>query len=246
VTPDFVNPEAPWPNLVDLERRTAATGRQLLERLAIAPAFALRSTDWVDAALRPRVLHAIDARGYVREDRWHAGAALDPPALRAHGRSQLPRASREVADTLARARAGAELSESQIAALFAARGEDLDAVFGAADALRRETNGDRVSYVVNRNINYTNICTYHCGFCAFSKGRGARSLRGPGYLIDGDEIASRTREAWDCDRSAPGWHPSAVHGRDVSRHCRRGQARRARDARARVLAARGHARRANA
>jgi hypothetical protein len=77
VTPDFVNPEAPWPHLADLERRTQDAGRELVERLAIVPAFALRAVDWVDAALRPRVLHAIDAFGYVREDRWHAGATLD-------------------------------------------------------------------------------------------------------------------------------------------------------------------------
>jgi len=198
VTPDFVNPEAPWPNLVELERRTEGGGRRLLERLAIVPAFALRAADWVDAALRPRVFHAIDARGYVREDAWHAGAALEPPPLRSRVRPWRPDPSRETAGTIAQASDGVELGESQMAALFATHGDDLHAVLGAADALRREVNGDRVSYVVNRNINYTNICTYHCGFCAFSKGRSARSLRGPGYLIDADEIAARTREAWDC------------------------------------------------
>ena len=52
-----------------------------------------------------------------------------------------------------------------------------------------------VTYVVNRNINYTNICLYHCGFCAFSKGRSAASLRGPAYNLDLEEIARRTREA---------------------------------------------------
>jgi FO synthase len=70
-------------------------------------------------------------------------------------------------------------------------------VVRAADALRADTVGDEVSYVINRNINYTNICLYHCGFCAFSKGRSARDLRGPAYRLDLEEIARRAREAWE-------------------------------------------------
>jgi len=66
----------------------------------------------------------------------------------------------------------------------------------AADQLRAATVGDEVSYVVNRNINYTNICLYRCGFCAFSKGRSANDLRGPAYLLNSQEIAQRAREAW--------------------------------------------------
>ena len=99
--------------------------------------------------------------------------------------------------TLQRLLDGSAVDEAQIASLFAVRGTEFAAVVSAADALRRSVVGDRVSFVVNRNINYTNICTYHCGFCAFSKGRSARSLRGPGYLIDAAEIATRTREAWE-------------------------------------------------
>jgi FO synthase len=68
-------------------------------------------------------------------------------------------------------------------------------VVAAADQLRQESVGDTVTYVINRNINYTNICLYHCGFCAFSKGRGAADLRGPAYNLELDEIARRTVEA---------------------------------------------------
>ena len=64
-------------------------------------------------------------------------------------------------------------------------------------ALRREVNGDIVTYVVTRNINYTNVCYFRCGFCAFSKGKLAANLRGPAYLVPHDEIARRSREAWD-------------------------------------------------
>jgi FO synthase len=79
--------------------------------------------------------------------------------------------------------------------LFRVEGRDLDEVIAAADRLRRESVGDTVTYVVNRNINYTNICLYHCGFCAFSKGRGSKNLRGPAYNLELDEVAQRTLEA---------------------------------------------------
>jgi FO synthase len=81
--------------------------------------------------------------------------------------------------------------------LFSARGEELHRVLAAADALRRETNGDAVSYVITRNINYTNVCYFRCGFCAFSKGKLAENLRGPAYLVPNDEILRRCHEAWE-------------------------------------------------
>jgi FO synthase len=90
---------------------------------------------------------------------------------------------------------GQELSESALVRLFSAEGRDLEAVIRTADELRAATVGDAVTYVVNRNINYTNICLYHCGFCAFSKGRGSADLRGPAYNLDLEEIARRTVEA---------------------------------------------------
>jgi FO synthase len=102
--------------------------------------------------------------------------------------------TRAVAAVLRRAQRGADLSEGEITTLFGAHGADLHAVLRAADRLRRMTVGEEISYVVNRNINYTNICLYHCGFCAFSKGTSARSLRGAAYRLDLEEIARRTRE----------------------------------------------------
>ena len=93
------------------------------------------------------------------------------------------------------ARAGHTLNEPDIVRLFGAEGRDLDALIGAADELRHESVGDSVTYVVNRNINYTNICLYHCGFCAFSKGQGSKDLRGPAYNLDLEEVARRTLEA---------------------------------------------------
>ena len=71
-----------------------------------------------------------------------------------------------------------ELDEDDVTELFRARGADFHAVVKAADLLRREVCGDAVSYVVTRNINYTNVCYFRCGFCAFSKGKLAENLRG--------------------------------------------------------------------
>ena len=90
-----------------------------------------------------------------------------------------------------------ELGEEEIVRLFRARGEELHRILAAADGLRREMNGDTVTYVVTRNINYTNVCYFRCGFCAFSKGKLAEDLRGPAYLVPTEEILRRCHEAWE-------------------------------------------------
>jgi FO synthase len=90
-----------------------------------------------------------------------------------------------------------ELHEDEIVRLFRARGRERDRVFAAADRLRREMCGDEVTYVVTRNIQYTNVCYFRCGFCAFSKGKLAANLRGAPYLVPHDEIVRRCEEAWD-------------------------------------------------
>ena len=92
---------------------------------------------------------------------------------------------------------GDELGEDEITRLLEARGKEAARVFAAADRLRLEVCGDEVTYVVTRNIQYTNVCYFRCGFCAFSKGRLAANLRGAPYLVPLEEIARRTEEAWD-------------------------------------------------
>ena len=206
VTPDHVNPEAPWPHLEKLTTETAAADRELTERLGIAPPFVRTPHRWVDPALISAVRRAADTRGLARTDVWHAGAATPVPAVArtwireavrdtGTGASHRSGLSRPIARALARAGRGASLEESDIERLFYAAGRDFHEVLRAADLVREDAVGDEVSYVVNRNINYTNICTYRCGFCAFSKGRSARDLRGPAYRIDTDEIAQRAVEA---------------------------------------------------
>ena len=195
VTPDHVNPEAPWPEIEALARRSAAAGKVLVERLAVYPSYALDADRWIDRAIAPAVRRTIDSEGFARPDGWSPGVAQDPPA----GREPRAPAIRtdDLAPILERAVAGARLETGEIVALFGARAGRFDAVVEAADAIRRDVSGDTVTYVVNRNINYTNICTYACRFCAFSKGRSSAGLRGTPYDLDLDEISRRVGEAWD-------------------------------------------------
>ena len=195
VTPDHVNPEAPWPHLRMLERATGAAGKQLVERLAIYPAFARRAETWVDPALRPVLLHRIDADGWPRTDEWSPGALTAPPDYPAAIICR-PGRSGDLTTILHKAQSGSELTQSEIVRLFRARGPESIAVCMAADELRQAVNGDVVSYVVTRNINYTNICYFKCQFCAFSKGKLSKNLRGRPYDLSLEEIGLRAREAW--------------------------------------------------
>jgi FO synthase len=192
VTIDHVNPEAPWPEIERLRTRTAAAGKTLAERLAIYPDYAHAPQHWTGAALRTPMLRLMDAQGLAREDAWASGISTTIPRLPATS----PRADGTLARLLDRAAAGDDLSEADIAGLFAARGDAYQAVVQAADALREATVGDTVTYAVNRNINYTNVCSYRCRFCAFSKGKLSENLRGKPYVLDLDEIGRRVAEAW--------------------------------------------------
>ncbi|MGE6742971.1 5-amino-6-(D-ribitylamino)uracil--L-tyrosine 4-hydroxyphenyl transferase CofH [Allorhizobium pseudoryzae] len=193
VTPDHVNPEAPWPQIVDLARHTADAGKILVERLAIYPQPLEDSGRWLDPGLvAPTLLHA-DSALLARSDGWIAGYSLAIPE-----RTPAPRrrTSAPLANIITSARAGRELTEREIVRLFEARGDDFELVCSAADELRREVCGDTVSYVVTRNINYTNICYFKCRFCAFSKGKLSENLRGRPYNLDHAEIQRRCHEAW--------------------------------------------------
>jgi FO synthase len=195
VTPDHVNPEAPWPTLDVLAQRTAAAGKLLVERLAIYPEYALDPRRWLDPGLRTATLRSIDAQGLARTDPWTPGAGINPPAAGTQARN--PGQTAAIEPILDRATAGESLSERDIVTLFAARGDAFDRVCETADRLRRQVNGDTVSYVVTRNINYTNICYFRCQFCAFSKGKLSENLRGRPYDLDMSEITRRCEEAWE-------------------------------------------------
>jgi FO synthase len=204
LTPDHVNPEAPWPHLDRLASETAASGKFLEQRLTVYPAYAAEPDYWLDAAVRPAVLHLADASGFARRDTWVPGEEAPVPAADAPwlpGHPGINSCNAPVADELRRivdlCVAGEALTEAEITRLFQARGANFGYVVSAADELRRQVNGDSVSYVVNRNINYTNVCYFKCRFCAFSKGKGSEQLRGAPYDIGADEIARRCIEAWE-------------------------------------------------
>jgi len=198
VTADHVNPEAPWPEIERLSALCAQAGRPLVERLTIYPRFvATPDHSWLDPKLRPEVLKLADTEGLARDSRWSPGVAEDAPGTPALplGRRQEGPVAASLHRILDRAADGFELSEPEVVALFETRGAAAQAVVEAADALRREINGETVTYVVNRNINYTNICTHACSFCAFSKTSTKAGTRDKPYNLDLEEIANRAREA---------------------------------------------------
>ena len=169
VTPDHVNPERPWPALERLRTVTEAAGFSLAPRLTIYPEFALEPARWLDPALHFRVMDRSDAEGLGREpgEDWYSGVDVEPPVLVPGAR----RAGGRVGEILAGVLLGQQVDEDEIVALFGARGPEVPAVAEVADDLRRRAVGDAVTFVVNRNINYTNVCTFKCKFCAFSKDR---------------------------------------------------------------------------
>ncbi len=184
VTADHVNPEAPWPEVERLREACRSRGLELAPRLPLYPEHVLELEDWVDPAVAPFVRRAADAHGLAREDRWAPGEPVAVPFLVRR-------------DPVPVGLVGEDLGEEQLVRLFAARDGERERILASADGLRRETCGDDVTYVVTRNIQYTNVCYFRCGFCAFSKGKLAANLRGPAYLVPDEEIVRRAREAWE-------------------------------------------------
>ena len=199
VTPDFVNPEAPWPHLDDLSKQTYAAGKHLEERLTIYPDYARDFASWTHPNLHERIADMVDTEGFPRTDDWSPGdIETKPPNEIMSALINAPKkVSKDISTILDKSSNNESLNEHEIIRLFQARGDDFSAVTQAADKLRRELNGDSVSFVVNRNINYTNICYFKCQFCAFSKGKLAENLRGRPYDLSEEEIGRRTKEAWE-------------------------------------------------
>jgi FO synthase len=196
VTPDHVNPERPWPRLDELAAMVARVGKTLVPRLAIQPPYAVAPETWVDPGLQRLVRRHSDAEGLARSDSWSPGSPTSPPdLLRLSGGIGPASRSGPVAEVLAGLARGEDVGEDEVVRLFSARGEEVRWVAEAADRRRRELVGDEVTFVVNRNINYTNVCTFRCRFCAFSKGPRSLNLRGEPYLLERDEIIRRVEEA---------------------------------------------------
>ncbi|MFM8601874.1 MAG: 5-amino-6-(D-ribitylamino)uracil--L-tyrosine 4-hydroxyphenyl transferase CofH [Actinomycetota bacterium] len=221
VTADHVNPERPWPALDILRRVTEDRGFALAPRLTIYPEFASRPAQWLDEQLRFPVMDRTDAESLGRDDpgavwpervtaadvvhdgaevvlvghkstQWYSGANVRPPELVPHPR---PSARGRIAEIIEGHRAGQEVGQDEIVDLFRARGPEVGLIADYADELRFAAVGNTVTWVHNRNINYTNVCTYKCRFCGFSKGPMSLNLRGTPYLLTLDDIADRAVEA---------------------------------------------------
>jgi FO synthase len=200
ITPDHVNPEAPWPHLDRLATETEAAGKILVERLTAYPQYVQEADKWIAESLKTPLIRVSDAEGFARSDMWSPGdsdAHLPERLLQSVNRTAPVQPTTRVMDLCKKASNGQALSVSEIEELFTVRGNDLVFVLQAANELRRHVNGNEVTYVVNRNINYTNVCYFRCQFCAFSKGKLSENLRGAPYDLDLSEISRRSREAWD-------------------------------------------------
>ncbi len=197
LTPDFVNPEAPWPHLRDLGAETAKAGKNLAQRLTIYPQYILDPNTWMDSRFHAPVLDLVDSEGLPREDEWCPGDPIDPPEGELQRIRSVPSVvSSEIKAIVQKVHASELLAEKDIVRMFSARGDDFSFLCQAADEIRQKVNGREVTFVVNRNINYTNICYFKCQFCAFSKGKLSENLRGRPYDLSKDEIQRRVKEAW--------------------------------------------------
>lgn len=223
VTADHVNPERPWPDLDRLREVTEERGHTLAPRLTVYPEFVRDRARWLDESLHFPVMDRADTEWLGRDDPgqfwpekttaadtvadgaefvlvghrstvWFSGADAAPPEL-VTSPTRLDRGP--VADVLAGIEAGEEPSVDEIVTLLSARGPEVAAVCELADRKRREIVGDTLTWVANRNINYTNVCTFKCKFCGFSKGPLSLNLRGTPYLLTLDDIAERAKEGWD-------------------------------------------------
>jgi FO synthase len=221
VTADHVNPERPWPALDRLRTVTEERGFALAPRLTVYPEFVRTPEKWLDPALQFPVQDRSDAEGLGRDDpgaiwpekvtaadvvldgaevvlvghkstQWYSGSNVRPMTLVPHS---APTATGRIAEIVEGHRNGQELGEQEVVDLFRARGPEVGFLADYADELRYRAVGNTVTWVHNRNINYTNVCTYKCKFCGFSKGPLSLNLRGTPYLLTLDDIADRAREA---------------------------------------------------
>lgn len=200
LTPDYVNPEAPWPHLERLAAETASAGKFLEQRLTVYPSYVVQGEKWLAKGVHTVVMRQSDAAGFARRDNWVPGEEHAVPEIDARllaNRVKEHAVPADLRDIINRCHAQGELTDTDVTRLFDVRGPEFSYVVEQANKLRQQVNGEIVSYVVNRNINYTNVCYFKCQFCAFSKGSQSENLRGRPYDISAEDIAGRCIEAWE-------------------------------------------------
>ncbi len=192
------------------ELRDALAPRVLVERTALPPGVEIDAArEALDPPMFTAWLDLVDGSGAARPRyEWAPGkdtpAPVPPRRLSAEwadaafaGAAGGGAVAADLQAILDRSLAGRPPTRDEVERLFRARGAEVEAVVAAADELRRRASGDTVTYVVNRNINYTNQCYFRCGFCAFSKGPRSLNLRGEPYLLEIHEVVARSVEAWE-------------------------------------------------
>ena len=221
VTADHVNPERPWPALEKISNVSEELGHFIAPRLTIYPEYASNAGVWLHPNLHFPVLDRSDSEWLGRDDpgavfpekiefitnvddgaevaqvgedstQWYSGSSIAPSNLLLNQ----SKPSTEIDEIIEGVLLGQEVEIPQIVSLFKARGGQLRTVVDCADALRKDVNGDQVTYVSNCNINYTNVCTFKCRFCGFSKGPLSLNLRGKPYLHSLEEVVARASEAY--------------------------------------------------
>jgi FO synthase len=178
---DHISPEHPFPSPHQVRKRLQADGHALTERLCVYPQYI--DSQW----LAQGVLDTIKRKYWSFIPRRGSGG----PASR---REERPIQTRLVSGAIAKARDGIRLQEDELTALFAeTRPEAIEDMRQAADELRHELAGDTVTFVVNRNINISNVCTVGCAFCGFGQGKRSPDA----YEHDQEEFVRRVLEAID-------------------------------------------------
>jgi FO synthase len=175
---DHISPEHPFPSPHRVRKELQRDGIALTERLCVYP-------EYIDQEfLAPGVLDTIKAKYWSFIPRRGSGRTEPPAPIR---RDLVPRA-------IERGREGLALSAEELTAMFAeTRPEAIEELREAADELRAELAGETVTFVVNRNINVSNVCTVGCAFCGFGQGKRSPDA----YEHDRDEFADRVHEAVD-------------------------------------------------
>lgn len=185
----------------------------LVERVAFPPGLEIdEARERLDRAVFKAYLDLVDGSGLARpRGDWAPGKDLPPPVpprrlsaqwsdrawVEAPGDAGLERVPCDLRAILERSLEGRPPARDEVERLFRARGREVEAVAWAADRLRAERVGETVTYVVNRNINYTNQCYFRCGFCGFSRGPKSLNLRGDPYLLTTEDVVRRSVEAWE-------------------------------------------------
>jgi FO synthase len=204
---------AEWDDTTVGALRDALPQVRLIERGAFPVALPVDAAR--DALSRPlfkAYLDQIDGAGAARpRGTWAPGKDMHPPVpprrlstqwndpawREGSAREGIDHVSPDLAGILERSLAGTRPLRDDVERLFRSRGEEVEAVAWVADRIRERVCGEVVTYVINRNINYTNLCYFRCGFCGFSKGPKSLNLRGDPYLVSTEEVVQRSVEAWD-------------------------------------------------